>query len=327
MEDTINFKEVLEEYFAYRDACGKKEYPKKYIRLFYTRSCEMFPGEETLTQSMIYEWWKKRPTENESSHYNRICSVLPLLKFVADRYKPKSLFILPLPKWVPRNYRPHYFTEEELGSFFNACDNIKIKYNTLENKLNKIELPVLFRLLMSAGIRTTEGRLLSARNIDLERGIIHIKEKETKGYVEHTVVLHDSMRDLLVRYDHAVEKLMPERKIFFPNDKDKSHPNNWLSHHFRKLWRESNDDDGVVVPYDLRHYFIIENINSWTNCGYEIHDKMVALSKYVGHSNLSATYGYYEYVPRLGKTIEEFTGDFYNELVPEIPDLSEDEET
>lgn len=73
-------------------------------------------------------------------------------------------------------------------------------------------VPVFFRLLYSSGMRTTEVRLLHRKDIDLQSGIIKIKQ--TKGHMEHYVVLHDTMLELMKIYDKAIEKLQPNRTYF-----------------------------------------------------------------------------------------------------------------
>jgi integrase len=75
-----------------------------------------------------------------------------------------------------------------------------------------------------------------------------------------------------------------------------------------------------TVPYALRHNYAIENVNKWINAGYEVHDKLVALSKSMGHSTLQNTLYYYGLVPKLYKTIEDLSGDMYNRLIPDLPD-------
>ncbi len=298
----VIFSKVLEEYYVYRAKCGMKDCSKKSIDKFYNRSRKQFPEETLLTQDMIDSWWKKRDSENNNSHAVRVCQILPFLRFVQERH-PDSICIPKTPEWEFSPYTPYAYTEEELRRFFDACDNLKRPNNSLECKLNEIEFPVLFRLLFSTGMRTTEARLLMAKNVDLTKGIVYIEKDATKGYRERIVVLHDTMLAALRVYDKAVDVLVPERKTFFPNDKDYIHSSDWLSTHFKRIWEKAGNPKGAIA-YDLRHHFIITNINSWVDKDYEIHSDLVTLSKYVGHSSVQRTYGYYAYVPQLGHIIE-----------------------
>jgi integrase len=317
----LNFRKTLDEYYAYRQKCGLKKCSAESIEKFYSFSHRNHPDEPELTQRMIDEWWAKRPTENASSHCIRVCQALPYLRYIIGRYPSAQIVIPKVPKWSKSSYIPHAFTQVELQKFFNACDNMSSN-NTLEMRLNRIEFPVLFRALFSTGMRTTEIRLLSTKNVNLEKGIISICRNETKGYIERKVYLHKSLQTLLIEYEQAVSKMLPNRKIFFPNDHDEVHSDEWISYHFRRLWLQAGNEDGVIA-YDLRHNFIIENINSWINTGYEVHAKMVALSQYVGHADIGSTYSYYAYVPRLGNLIESVSKQDYDNMVPLIPSSNE----
>lgn len=317
----LNFRKTLDEYYAYRQKFGLKTCSAESIEKFYSFSHRNHPDEPELTQRMINEWWVKRPTENASSYCIRVCQALPYLRYIKDRYPSTQLVIPKVPKWEKSSYIPHAFTQEELQRFFNACDNMRSNH-TKEMRLNRIEFPVLFRALFSTGMRTTEIRLLPTENVNLEKGVIYISRNETKGYIERKVYLHESLRILFLEYEQAISKIIPNRKIFFPNDHDEVHSGDWISSHFRRLWLQAGNDNGVIA-YDLRHNFIIENINSWMNVGYEVHDKMVALSLYVGHADISSTYSYYAYVPRLGKLIESASSQDYDNMVPLIPTSNE----
>lgn len=75
-------------------------------------------------------------------------------------------------------------------------------------------------------MRTTEARLLECCNIDLMAGIINICH--TKGYNEHRVALHESMRQVLEIYDKKMDAIMPGRKTFFPNEYDRPYSDAWV---------------------------------------------------------------------------------------------------
>jgi len=314
----VDFQRTLHEYYSYRDACRMKESPRKNMDCFFSFSCRRHPGENNLTQAMIDEWWEKRVSENASSYCIRVCQVLPYLRYVTNRYPDAGYTIPRTPKWVKSKYSPHSYTDQELNAFFHACDHMGRPNNSIECRLNEIEFPVLFRLLFSTGMRTTEARMLTTENVDLHKGVIYVSKDATKGYTERKVVLHESMLKLLTLYDKSVDTMLAGRKIFFPNNEDGIHDSRWLSSHFRRLWKKAGNPDGVVA-YDLRHHFIIENINSWTDSGIDLHSKMVALCKYVGHTKLSSTYGYYSLVPRLGEIIEQVSTEELDDLVLDIP--------
>jgi Phage integrase family. len=112
---------------------------------------------------------------------------------------------------------PHAFTNDELRDFFQACDKrvmFAFKYQDyITRQLNRLELPVYYRLLLSTGMRTNEARWLNRSDVNLIDGVININQ--TKGFDQHRVALHDSMLRLLKIYEERMDKIMPDRTFFF----------------------------------------------------------------------------------------------------------------
>lgn len=301
-------------YLKYREMSGLKESTIFGLVQFHRDCNKHFPNQIYLTIDMVDIWIAKRDNETDGSNRSRIASIIGFLKFIHKRGWID--FEVPLVQKVKKaNPIPHAFTEDELKNFFRACDELR-DGPTLNVKLKKIEVPVFFRLLLSSGMRTTEGRLLKCKNVNLKTGVITIQH--TKGYNEHIIVLHDTMRSLLVKYESVICHLVPGREYFFPAVNDKCHWNKWVFDCFREMWFKYNR--AKTVPYALRHNYAIENINKWNNIGYEVHDKLVALSKSMGHSTLQSTLYYYSLVPKLHKVIEDLSGNMYNYLIPDLPD-------
>ena len=93
--------------------------------------------------------------------------------------------------------------------------------------IRKLQCPVFFRLLYSSGMRTTEARYLKRADVDLEHGVVNIRK--SKGYDQHYIALHDTMTELLVRYDEAMDKIQPERTYFFESLKGKCYGRDWVN--------------------------------------------------------------------------------------------------
>jgi integrase len=219
-----------------------------------------------------------------------------------------------IPRKESREYIPHAFTEEELGNFFAACDSIPGTPSIEEQLSRRITVPVFFRLLYSSGIRTTEARLLKAEDVDLEHGVLNIRY--SKGHHQHFIVLHDTMLDLMRQYDSVISKRYPNREYFFParTKNGGAHTRSWVQVNFKRMWTQYNGS--YAVPYELRHNYAIENINSWTNEGFNFNAKLLYLSKSMGHSVIESTKYYYSLVPGLAEIIDSMTDEA--EVIPEV---------
>ena len=244
------------------------------LHLFDNYCHKTYPLKKFLTQEMIDGWCGQRATESNNSCRARISVVASFVLYLQSRGKTE---VSPpdIPKSERCTYIPHAFTESELQNFFNACDNLPAKPKKPEVFLNKIIIPVFFRLLYSSGIRTKEARLLHVKDINFEQGILGIRE--SKGESQHFVVLHDSMLEILKEYDVAIRKIYPMRKYLFPASESAHLKKGWVLYHFRKIWDSCNTS--YATAYDLRHNYATENINQWVGCGFDFDSKLVYLSK------------------------------------------------
>lgn len=304
---------IIESYVAYRNASGRTStsYIKNIIH-FDHHCAKEYPQAEELEQEMVDQWCKQRQTECTNSCISRIYPIINFLRYAKKRGLV-DVTIPAAPKLTPRTYIPHPFTENELISFFNACDTLHTR-NGMNGDIRKITVPVFFRLLYSSGMRTTEVRLLRTEDVNLESGVINIRF--SKGFNQHFTVLHDSMLKLMKVYDSAISKLVPDRIYFFPVNINKGISDRWITYFFRKLWDQSNN--AYATAYELRHNYAIENINGWIGEGLSGHMRLLALSKSMGHSDMESTKYYYSLVPGLSDIMRQVTNDQFNEIIPNI---------
>lgn len=275
-----------------------------------------FPNANILVPRML-DWCKERPTENGNSCRSRIEVVVCFMKYA--RRKGWTEIEPPEIPTIKRNtYVPHAFTHAELKLFFKACDkhfiHSQLHGTSINTRLNLLELPTYFRLLLSTGMRTCEARWLKSADIDFPNGVININK--SKGVDQHRIVLHDSMLALLQVYDKHIGKLLPNRNYFFPNAKDGFHRPAWAEYHFRIIWKEVSH--ASARPYDFRSYYAVTNISGWDSPGFELHEKLFHLSRTMGHRKIESTYGYFNLTPALGDKLKKLTEESFNELLPKL---------
>ena len=317
------FSDQIERFVIYRKASGSWNEPNYglNIKLFDNFCADNYPMSVALTQEMVDTWCAKRESEVNRSQETRT----RVVRLFVDYLRCRNLTdVVPSVKYKPesRTYIPYAFDDDELRRFFHACDSYQpFHFRKKQSILKKLTVPVFFRLLYSTGMRTTEARLLKKDNVDLLHGVIDIQE--SKGYDQHYVVMHDSMKSIMVEYDQAIAKLLPTREYFFQTSKGTHYTRDWVQDNFRQFWNESNGDAASPVAYDLRHHYAIVNINSWLDDGFEFNDKLQYLSKSMGHRSIEATRYYYSIVPRLSDTLREKTEAGFNLIVPEVSDEEE----
>lgn len=307
----------IEKYKLYCDASGLRSESRCANIGAFDRFCnENLEKGVPLTQEIVDSWFKIKECEIANSCRSRVYPAVGLLQYMIDRGLT-DVDIPRIPDSMPCTYVPHFYSYEELKSFFEACDTIKRQGR--QNKQNSINLqltlPVLFRFMYSTGSRPFEARLLKRTNINLNDGIVSY-EKSKKG-MQHFTVLHDSVLELISQYDKEIDHYYPDRLYFFPGYKDSTpHTDDWLWKYYKKIWSEVSTEHSV--PYDLRHNYAIENINSWSGTVYEQFDKLVYLSKTMGHATLESTRYYYHFSSPLSKLLREKTEKGFNMMFPEV---------
>ena len=284
------------------------------LKLFDRFIARNYPKAETLTQEMVDSWCRKRATEMNNSCRSRVYVVISFIRYLKER-RFTDIDVPEIPVKEKRTYIPHSFTEEELDAFFLECDSIRLYPNSgLTNRLRKIIVPVFFRFLFSSGIRTNEARMLKRNDVSLGNGVVSIRD--SKGDDQHYIVMHDTMAELMQRYDSVIENLMPGRTYFFPSAKDTPHPKGWVIWNFNNLWKKVSPKKATA--YELRHHYAVSNINSWPAQGWEFQDKLMYLSKSMGHKTVEETKRYFSIVPALSDILEEKTGMEMDDIIPEV---------
>ena len=282
------------------------------LRYFDRNLTQIYPYAETLTQEMVDNWCAQRATENNNSCISRIKVVVGFTRYLRERGRTNIADPV-FPRSERRTYIPHAFTDSELERFFIACDSLPSSHKPIV-QLRKITIPVFFRLLYSSGIRTCEARMLKVDDVDLKQGVLSIKR--SKGESQHYVALHDTMLDLLKKYDTAIRLMYPERKYFFYSIYGSHYSRIWVVSNFRELWDACNKSHATA--YALRHHYATENINQWVGYGLEFDSKLLYLSKSMGHSTIENTKYYYSLVPALANIMEDLSGRDFDDIVPEV---------
>jgi site-specific recombinase XerD len=304
----------MEAYIKFQTASGRWNDTYEYNLLRFDCQClRCNPEIKELTQKMVNDWCSQRDTEKNNSCRARIMPVLGFVRYLRSRNKTGIADPI-MPQKDKCTYVPHNFTDFELEQFFAACDSLPSTPNTVAVQSRKITVPVFFRLLYSSGLRTNEARLLGMEDVDLSQGVISVRK--SKGEHQHFVAMHETMLNLMRKYDIEISKISPSRNYFFPSPTNSCYSRYWVKENFRALW------DKCSLPYakayDLRHNYAIENINQWIGCGFEFESRLLYLSKSMGHSTLESTRYYYSMTPVLADILGELSGPSFDDIVPEV---------
>ena len=234
-------------------------------------------------------WRSHRDVESDHGHYMRINFTKRFFEFLFVKgYKVTLLRDVRPPK---SNFVPHIYTDDEIDRYFQAVD----AYDFPGNPKNKIQLPVLFRLLYSCGLRVTETLMIRMKDVDLEEGIIRLRV--TKGSKERYAVLSESMHALLKEYADKTFYLLGEDDFIFSNRKGSALRRDWLEEiHSRLLCMagipSASASGSTKRLHDWRHTHAVGAFKQMVERGHDMYVALPILSAYMGHSSIMATERY-----------------------------------
>jgi integrase len=228
-----------------------------------------------------------------------------------------------IPKNIPNKqirYQPHIFTEDELKAFFLSIDSCK---PSVGSPLRHYVIPVVFRLLFTCGLRSSEARLLETGDVDLSTGKIFIKK--SKGWEARVVYVCDDMLDLLRRYDNIADDIYPNREAFFPNQLGSFYSKSTIWLWFREFWdvlpEAAKVSGNKPRVHDFRHTYCVYRLNDWVKNNKDVNALYPYLSEFVGHSNFADT-DYYltlseSFYPEFNRRISKSN----KAILPEVKDV------
>ena len=316
-----NFKSLLGEYLqGFLDFRVAQGYSKttyigtlRSIDKFYS---DNYPIERNLTPSIVHEWIKSNSGCSVSNLHQKV-SVIRLLGRYMSSYGINP-YIIP-DKFIPdrRRNSAYIFSDIDLFKLFKTTDKICIKGNPFAT----YQLPVIFRLIYTCGLRPQEGRLLQWKNVNVNTGEILITH--TKRNKERIVVMSDEMLSLYKRYDNIRQCTYPDSIYAFPNTNGESYTSSCLRKYFNKCWRQSNPDIPKseltkVRIYDLRHRFASAVLNQWLDEKKDLGAMIPYLQAYMGHDLLSSTAGYIHMLPENLVKSPGVDWESMRNLIPEV---------
>ena len=249
-----------------------------------------------LTRENLLGWSAKRETESTNSRGERLSVVRQLALYMngigVDAY-------IPTDKCTASHPVIHVLSPEEVVEFIRVVDNYDPpkshrRFSRLAN-----EYRIIFRLLLTTGMRRSEAASIKIENVNLPDKNIRIYD--TKNYKDRLVFVPDDMADLIADYleylksvsDIAVFWLFPSLDITKP-----IHPGS-LTGRFHQFWGMTSfagtlEKDPTV--HSLRHTYVVMKMNQWMKEGADLKVMMPYLSKQLGHKSINETFYYYHQV-------------------------------
>jgi integrase/recombinase XerD len=202
----------------------------------------------------------------------------------------------------PKRARPYLYSNEEITDLLHAALNMPHRYE------NGALLPwvyyCLFGLLSVSGLRLNEARNLQLQDVDLEAGVLTIRN--AKFGKTRLVPVHATTCKVLAEYIARRERHWAGRPVssyLFVSSWGNRLDNGQIHRAFYALSRQiglrnATDRHGPRL-HDLRHRFATNTLVNWYRHDQDPERRLPLLSAYLGHVHVADTQWYLESAPEL----------------------------
>jgi len=293
---TSNFAPHIEAMLEWRTSLGHSLRDMRNAMAGFDRFCSSHhPGETVLTRELATAWCRDTATGTWGAYRSR--AVREFGKYL--QLAGVDAFIVPS-AWIasPTRGLPHMFTDEELAAFFRAADSFDAEYRS---PFREYTIPVIFRLILGAGLRPPEARRLRRRDVDADDAMVMI-ERSKRNKDRHVPVSGD-LAGLLARFDHLADMRRPDREWFFEDQHGCQYSPSWLIASYHRCCERAGGIAPASTPYTLRHNYATRTLMRWVEEGKDIEAWLPYLAAYMGHQKYSSTAWYVHLLPeRLAAT-------------------------
>ncbi|MBP7636690.1 MAG: tyrosine-type recombinase/integrase [Kiritimatiellae bacterium] len=291
--------DALNEYLGLRRRMGfllvdHEESLKAFVRFLDAR------GARFITSELAVEWARLPGGATSVRHARRLAMARDFAKYVLatdprTEVPPQGL----LPN-LARRPQPYIYTPGQIAALIRAaaelqpCEGLRIRRHTYST---------LFGLIAATGMRVREALSLECRDVDLEDGVITVRESKfckTRLLPVHRSTL-ERLREYALLRDGRV-RLAPSG-LFFVSDRRTRLQYVPVNYTFllisRRIGlRRAGAPHGPRL-HDLRHTFAVRVLADWYRSGGDPARCLPLLSTYLGHANVNNTYWYLSATPDL----------------------------
>lgn len=277
-----------------------------------------FPVNE-LPKEIVQAWIAKKSTDSDRNQYARFSLICQFAKYMVR---------IGYPAYVPRpdevgkvrqNYVPYIFSHKEVRAFFKAADAMTKSPHSIAPRRHLI-MPVLFRMLYCCGLRVSEVLKLKGEDVDLEQGIITIRD--SKNGKTRYVPLSDELTKICADYDKTRLVGTPDNDWFFAAPDGGRYDTRAIYNTFRTLLWEAGISHGGRGKgprlHDFRHTFCVHSLERWVSNGLDPSVFLPRLTAYLGHSDFSSTEKYLRMTAEAFPEVSRIMQEHYGYVIPSM---------
>jgi integrase/recombinase XerD len=279
---------LMAQFIEEKHACGYRYHSAVQLLANFDRFLAgetLSPGE--LPRPIIRKWLAKKPHESALTQQRRITIVRQFALFMCrlgyHAYVPDRS----LATKNHTEFSPHILTQGEVEKILQAADHLPL---TARSPLRHLIMPEVFRLLYGCGFRLNEVLQLRVRDVDLNHGILTVRQGK---FGKDRLVPPALPLVLRLQKYAATFGIRPPEAFFFPSPQGGSWSIKTIYHIFRQLLLQcgishAGRGKGPRV-HDLRHTFAVQTLLRWYREDADLNAKLPVLATYLGHQSMKET--------------------------------------
>lgn len=318
-DDKIGFQSplapLMEQFVREKRACGYRYLAGTgLLRRFDRFLCDQALQPQCLPRAVSQQWLAKRVHESAGTHQQRISTVRQFAQFMCRLGYPADVPDGRLIARNPSGFSPHVFTHAEVRRLLAAVDQLApIAHTPLRHRV----MPEIFRLLYGCGFRISELLLLRVADVDLDQGIITVRQG--KFGRDRLVPPAVPLVKRLQQYADDFSKRSDDA-FFFPSHHDGPWFTGSVYNIFRMLLHQcsiphAGRGKGPRI-HDLRHTFAVHTLLRWYREGADLDARLPILATYLGHQTLAGTQRYLHLTAELYPEITRRTNATFGDVIP-----------
>lgn len=253
-------------------------------------------GATTLTANLIIDW-ARLPQRVQPLHWGHRLGAARSFAMYLKTIEPATE-VPPPPRDVfgARQIRPapYLWSQSDIRRLLEACRGLRPAWRAATYE-------ALLGLLAVSGLRRGEAIGLSRDDVDLDHGVLTIRE--AKFGRSRLVPLHPSASEALRCYADRRDQVYPapRAKTFFVSCLGTALSPDPVNKTFVQLTTAIGLRTAASRPrmHDLRHTFAVRTLIEWHRSAIDAESRMAVLSTYLGHVNPAGTYWYLSAAPEL----------------------------
>jgi site-specific recombinase XerD len=254
-----------------------------------------------VTPALVDEFLLSRPRSRPRSYNHLRCTVGRLFSYLVDHGKLAQTPLRSPPRRARYQRTPFIFDTGAAKRLLALAKALPSKGGTIERGSTYF---VLFAVLYGLGLRVGEACRLRIEDVDLERQLLIIRE--TKFYKSRLVPFGPKLGTLLAQHLRQRRQTAPaaadDQPLFCLRGGRPINPGT-VSQTFHAMVPSLSLQvpPGISPPrlHDLRHAFAVGALTRWYRLGLDPQTKLLALSTFMGHADISSTAVYLTPTPEL----------------------------